>query len=377
MRRIHGIDEPKHDRSMMRKIRAWEIVFLLLIAVFISLLVWIIADGALKRYWLNAACAVGLIAGSFLGFCYVSWESGNYTVTDECIKTKFLFGTKTIPWDAVTGCGVYGVIGNDFKPMPYIVLFPSAERYVFPLAIGECFDPRRKLVAIRYTEERFREIAAQTEKRGIPLEHRVAACTPDGAGTAEAPREAPAPGAPETWRMVHGTDEKKFDVPRLWYNRSWTILMLLLMALVIALAVFLVLEGETVFAVVMGVLFLAFLVFCLYFQTELNGMYCVTDTHLLRRSALGKERFSWDRMTGYGVYTVPFSMRRIMPRAYIVLWRTRERFSGSAMLSVEQSMFYEKQMIILRYTEERLREIAEQMEKHGIPMERSELSDYL
>ena len=379
MRRIHGIDEPEHDRRMLRKIRAWEIVFLLLITVFIFLLVWILAGGKLKDYWLNAACAAGLIAAAFLGFRYVSWEGGSYLVTDEYLQTRSLFGTRAIPWEEITGYGVYGVLGNDHKPLPYIVLFRTEERYVFPLPVGQCFDPRRKMIALRYTEERFREIAGPLEKRGIPLEYRVVACEPDVAETVNRTRETEASAETCPWRMVHGTDEEKLDTHMRWYNRCGSILILLLMALVIALAVFLVREGEAVFGVVVSVFFLVFLTFGLYFQTERNILYRVTDTHLLRRSALGKERFSWDRMTGYGVYTVPFSIRGRMPRPYIILWRTRERFSGSAMLSVEQSIFHEHedQMIVLRYTEERLREIAEQMEKRGIPLEHSELSDYL
>lgn len=99
------------------------------------------------------------------------WRNGSYRVTESCLQLFILSWTSTVAWDAVTGYGVFPVYMTAAdESRPYIALFLSDKRYRFPLNLMNCLLYRKKMIVIRYTEERLREIAEPLEARGIRRE---------------------------------------------------------------------------------------------------------------------------------------------------------------------------------------------------------------
>ena len=377
MRLLHGTDEPGKDRSMLRKIRCWEVFSAAAAAVFAAGIVYALSYAG-KGRWICVVCGCFAIGFLLYLFAYVTWESGRYRAMDEGLYMRSLFRTKTVSWDAVTGCGVYAVLEEYGRTMPYIVLFLSRDRYGFPMARQQCFFPGRKMVVVRYSEERFLEIAEFLDKHGVMTEYVIPAVRKETETEAAAPAENAETATGEKHpRLLHGTDEPKHDSMWRWSNRFWLLLVFLLLAgFVVGIITIARSNPDITVLIPCGLLVIG----CglslgyIYYGTWRNSCYTVTDDYLEMRSILGTSRLAWEKIVSWGVYPVCL-IRSGMPRPYIILWRTRDRVSFQ--MDIDMCSFHEKQMIIIRFTEERLREIAEQMDKHGIPMERSELSDYL
>ena len=166
----HGTGVQKRDALWVLENRIGIVFSIMFAFISIAIFVYFVYDrDGLFSYLISAL----LLCASFMGFQEATWRNSTYLVTDDCLQLCFARRTENTSWDLITGYGVYPVLMLAYlAPRPYIVLMKSHSEYRYPSNIRNCFNARKRIIIIRYTEERLREIAEQMDKRGIPMDPR-------------------------------------------------------------------------------------------------------------------------------------------------------------------------------------------------------------
>ena len=165
-RLVHGTDVKARDTQWLWDCWCGKGLILLFAALSIAGIVYF----AIERIIALVVICVLMLIIAIWGLYIETGLSSTYVLTEDGLRVRSVIGTENTSWDSVKGYGICPMSVLRHNPRPYIVLFLSSERYIFPMYYEQSNDPAYKMIALRYTEERLREIAEQMDMRGIPMD---------------------------------------------------------------------------------------------------------------------------------------------------------------------------------------------------------------
>ena len=175
MRITLGTDNPSKDQFFLWIRRSALVIYtILLIALFVVLAVLVRCITSVRS---DEVCLfVLLIIGDLVfmilalsAICKVLWTNSKYCFTSEGVEIHYLLYKKKTPWSSIINWGIFPIylLNSDYR-RDFIFLFLSNKIPEFPRNLFDCFYCSDKMIVIRSTDERLKEVEAVMEQQSIP-----------------------------------------------------------------------------------------------------------------------------------------------------------------------------------------------------------------
>ena len=162
-------------------------------------------------------------------------------------------------------------------------------------------------------------------------------------------------------KLLHGTDKRFRDGFWMWSNRIGELLSICAFLASLGCLVWFIVIHENVLIDLICVFIAIAAPFALYDASWRNTAYSLDESGITLCSLLEKKRFSWENVTGCGVFPIYLANADI-ERDYIVLFLKKDR--PEFPINLMTCCWKTDSMITIRKTDERLAEVKEYMNRY-------------
>ena len=156
MKYSHGTDSEQRDRLMVWANRFMAGLFIGMILLLIFFLIYFIVTGESLLFSLLSFVLIGIFTFPVLD-CI--WSNGRYWLGPEGITVSTALSNRMTAWREIQDIGVFPVSIRPSVSKNYILIFLSGKnKKLPPITLTYCFIMDDEILAIRYTEDRAKEL---------------------------------------------------------------------------------------------------------------------------------------------------------------------------------------------------------------------------